>query len=83
MIRLTELLAAGLSADTDRTQAEIDTQYRALVRIRPATAEEYRAIGRSCVDNAHWRAAYESIAPGLAAYRRDAIEVYAAARLRY
>ncbi|MFC4960672.1 MerR family transcriptional regulator [Streptomyces mauvecolor] len=81
MIRLAELLAAGLPADSDEVQAEIDTQYRTLARIRPATAEEYRAIGRSCVENEHWRAAYESIAPGLAAYHRDAIGAYATTRL--
>ncbi|MFF3274433.1 MerR family transcriptional regulator [Streptomyces chrestomyceticus] len=81
MIRLAELLAAGLPADAEQTQTEIDTQYRTLARIRPATAEEYRAIGRSCVDNEHWRAAYEAIAPGLAVYQRDAIEAYATTRL--
>ncbi|QEU96728.1 MerR family transcriptional regulator [Streptomyces kanamyceticus] len=82
MIRLAELLAAGLPADADEVQAEIDTQYRTLARIRAATAEEYRAIGRTCVENEHWRAAYEGIAPGLAAYQRAAIEAYAATRLR-
>ncbi|MFH8612971.1 MerR family transcriptional regulator [Streptomyces sp. NPDC018029] len=82
MIRLAELLAAGLPADADAVQAEIDTQYRTLARIRAATADEYRAIGRSCVENEHWHAVYESIAPGLAAYQRAAIEAYAATRLR-
>ncbi|MFD7667422.1 TipAS antibiotic-recognition domain-containing protein [Streptomyces sp. NPDC059788] len=72
----------GLPADADEVQAEIDTQYRTLSRIRAATAEEYGAIGHTCVDNERWRAAYESIAPGLAAYQRAAIEVYAATRLR-
>jgi hypothetical protein len=33
------------------------------------------------VDNDAWRAAYEGIAPGPAAYQRDAIEAYAATRL--
>ncbi|GGV53227.1 MerR family transcriptional regulator [Streptomyces spectabilis] len=82
MIRLAELLAAGLPADADAVQAQTDTQYRTLARIRAATAEEYRAIGRSCVENEHWHAVYESIAPGLAAYQRAAIETYAATRLR-
>ncbi|MGH4031020.1 MerR family transcriptional regulator [Actinomycetota bacterium Odt1-20B] len=82
MIRLAELLATGLPADAAEVQAEIDTQYRTLARIRAASAEEYRAIGRTCVENEHWRAAYEGIAPGLAAYQRDAIDVYAATRLR-
>lgn len=43
--------------------------------------EEYRAIARSCTENEQWRAAYETIAPGLAAYQRAAMEAYAAARL--
>ncbi|WP_405844690.1 MerR family transcriptional regulator [Streptomyces platensis] len=81
MIRLAELLAAGIPADADPVQSEIDAQYRALAELRPASAEEYRAIGRSCVDNEQWHAAYETIAPGLAAYQRDAIEVYATTRL--
>ncbi|WP_171166170.1 MerR family transcriptional regulator [Streptomyces sp. I05A-00742] len=82
LVRLAELLAAGLPADADAVQAEVDTQYRTLARIRAATAGEYRAIGRTCVENEHWRAAYEAIAPGLAAYQRAAIEAYASTRLR-
>ncbi|MGA5266896.1 MerR family transcriptional regulator [Streptomyces lydicamycinicus] len=81
MIRLAELLAAGMPADAEPVQAEIDAQYRGLAELRAASAEEYRAIGRSCVDNEQWHAAYEAIAPGLAAYQRDAIEVYATTRL--
>ncbi|SCD89169.1 TipAS antibiotic-recognition domain-containing protein [Streptomyces sp. ScaeMP-e83] len=41
----------------------------------------FRPIGGSCVDNERWRGAYEAIAPGLAAYQRDAIEAYATSRL--
>ncbi|MFI8931662.1 MerR family transcriptional regulator [Streptomyces sp. NPDC053474] len=82
MIHLAELLSVGLPADAEAVQAEIDTQYRTLARIRAATAEEYRAIGRTCVENEHWHAWYEAIAPGLAAYQRAAIDAYAATRLR-
>lgn len=81
MIRLAELMTAGHRADAEPVQAEIDAQYRALAQLRTVSAEEYRAIGRSCVDNDAWRSAYESIAPGLAAYQRDAIEAYAISRL--
>ncbi|MCX4633330.1 MerR family transcriptional regulator [Streptomyces sp. NBC_01443] len=81
MIRLAELMAAGHEADAEPVQAEIDAQYRALMQLRAVSAEEYRAIGRSCVDNDVWRTAYEAIAPGLAAYQRDAIKVYATTRL--
>ncbi|MFF8597176.1 MerR family transcriptional regulator [Streptomyces sp. NPDC015220] len=81
MIRLAELMAAGIPADAEPAQAEIDAQYRALTALRAVSTDEYRAMGRSCVDNESWRAAYEAIAPGLAAYQRDAIEAYATARL--
>ncbi|MFD4743663.1 hypothetical protein ACFWNR_40875 [Streptomyces virginiae] len=43
----------------------------------PELVEEYRAIRRSCVDNDVRRTAEEVIAPGLAAYQHDAIEVFA------
>ncbi|MEW1754556.1 MerR family transcriptional regulator [Streptomyces angustmyceticus] len=81
MIRLAELMTAGHPAGAEPVQAEIDAQYRALTDLRAVSTEEYRAMGRSCVDNEAWRAAYEAIAPGLAAYQGDAIEAYAATRL--
>ncbi|MFF7357349.1 MerR family transcriptional regulator [Streptomyces filipinensis] len=81
MIRLAELMAAGHAVDAEPVQAETDAQYRNLTALRTVTADEYRAMGRSCVDNEPWRAAYEAIAPGLAAYQRDAVEAYAATRL--
>lgn len=82
MIRLAELLMAGTPHDADAVQVEIDAQYRALSAVRTVTAEEYRAIGRSCVDNEEWRAAYDAITPGLPEYQRDAIVTYATTRLR-
>ncbi|MFD7415118.1 MerR family transcriptional regulator [Kitasatospora purpeofusca] len=81
MIRLAELMTAGLPADAEPVQAEIDAQYRAPVELHTVSAEEFRAIGRSCVDNDSWRTAYEAITPGLAAYQRDAIAAYATTRL--
>ncbi|MDH6580566.1 MerR family transcriptional regulator [Kitasatospora sp. MAP5-34] len=81
MIRLAEFLASGTPADADPVQAEIDAQYRAVSEFRAVTADEYRTIGRSCVENEQWRAAYEAITPGLSEYQRDAIEAYAATRL--
>ncbi|MGQ4729082.1 MerR family transcriptional regulator [Streptomyces sp. Ju416(a)] len=81
MIRLAEHMAGGAPADAEPVQAEIDAQYRALTCLHAVSADEYRAAGRSCVENEDWCAAYEAIAPGLAEYQRDAIEVYAASRL--
>lgn len=80
MIRLAKLLAAGLPADAAPVQEHVDGQYRALTALRPGISpDEHRAIGRACVENPQWRAAYEAIAPGLAAYQRDAIEAYVSA----
>lgn len=81
MVRLAELMAAGHRVDAEPVQCEIDAQYRTLTALRTVTVDEYRAMGRSCVDNDAWRTAYEAIAPGLAAYQRDAIETYATTRL--
>ncbi|WP_432023387.1 MerR family transcriptional regulator [Streptomyces parvus] len=81
MIRLAEHMADGAPADAEPVQAEMDAQYRALTALHAVSADEYRAAGRSCVENEDWRAAYEAIAPGLAEYQRDAIEVYAMSRL--
>ncbi|MFE6050962.1 MerR family transcriptional regulator [Kitasatospora sp. NPDC056446] len=81
MVRLAELLAAGHPADAEPVQSTIDEEYRQLGTIRPVTVEEYLAIARSCTENEQWGAAYEAIAPGLAAYQRAAMEAYAAARL--
>ncbi|MFB6894331.1 MerR family transcriptional regulator [Kitasatospora sp. NPDC056327] len=78
MVRLAELMAAGLPAGAEQVRAEIDDQYRGLAAVRAVPAAEFRAMGRACVTNGTWRAAYESIAPGLAGYQRDAIEAYAA-----
>ena len=81
MIRLAELLAAGYPADADPVQAEIDAQYRALTELRASPPRSTARSGAPVSSNEPWRAAYEAIAPGLAAYQRDAIEAYATTRL--
>ncbi|MFD5431283.1 MerR family transcriptional regulator [Kitasatospora sp. NPDC127067] len=81
MIHLAELMAAGHPADAEPVQSTIDEEYQLLRTIRSVPAEEYLAIARSCTENEQWSAAYEAIAPGLAAYQRAAMEAYAAARL--
>ncbi|MFF9363595.1 hypothetical protein [Streptomyces griseoluteus] len=52
-----------------------------MIKFSLPRGDEYRAMGRSCVDDDAWLAAYEAIARGFAAYERDAIEVYATPRL--
>lgn len=81
LIRLAELMGAGADAGSDAVLDEIDGQYRSLTALSPVSADEFRAIGRSCVDDEQWRGAFEAIAPGLAAYQCAAIEAYVAGRL--
>ncbi|MFD4657364.1 MerR family transcriptional regulator [Kitasatospora sp. NPDC058444] len=81
MIHLAELMAAGHPADAEPVQSTIDEEYQLLRTIRSVPTEEFLAIARSCTENEQWSAAYEAIAPGLAAYQRAAMEAYAAARL--
>ncbi|MGW3229711.1 MerR family transcriptional regulator [Kitasatospora sp. NPDC001095] len=81
MIHLAELMAAGHPADAEPVQSTIDEEYQMLHAIRSVPTEEYLAIARSCTENEQWSAAYEAIAPGLAAYQRAAMEAYAATRL--
>ncbi|MFG3407380.1 hypothetical protein [Streptomyces sp. NPDC048142] len=73
--------AAGRPGRRGARAGRVEAQYRALTALRPAPADECRAIGLSCSDNEQGRAAYEAIAPGLAAYQRDVVEGYAASRL--
>nr|BFD90286.1 MerR family transcriptional regulator [Kitasatospora sp. Xyl93] len=81
MIHLAELMAAGHPADAEPVQSAIDEEYRLLGALRSVPTKEYLAIARSCTENERWSAAYEAVAPGLAAYQRAAMEAYAAARL--
>ncbi|MFI9360895.1 MerR family transcriptional regulator [Kitasatospora sp. NPDC053057] len=81
MVRLAELMAAGHPADAEPAQRMVDEDYRLLSGLRTVPVEKYLAIARSCTENEQWRAAYETIAPGLAAYQRAAMEAYAVARL--
>lgn len=76
MIRMAELMTAGVPADAPAVQAEVDSQYQALAQFQMTDAARFRAIGQACVDNEQWRAAYEAIAAGLAEYQRDAIQAY-------
>lgn len=71
-------MAAGVPVADAAAQAEVDAQFRSLTELHPVTAEEFRAMGRACVRQPEWRAAYEAIAPGLAEYQQAAIELYAA-----
>jgi hypothetical protein len=81
MIRLAELMAEGKPVSDPEVQAEVDAHYRWVSRFWTPSAEAYRNLGRMYVDDERFRANYEKIAEGLAAYQRDAMTVYAQDRL--
>jgi MerR family transcriptional regulator, thiopeptide resistance regulator len=81
LIRMAELMTAGQPAADPEVQAEVDQHYRWVARHWTLTAQAYRNLGQLYVDDERFRARYEQIAPGLAAYQRDAMTVYARDRL--
>ncbi|MFG3140115.1 MerR family transcriptional regulator [Streptomyces sp. NPDC048211] len=81
MIRLAEFMVLGTPADDPAVQAETDAHFRGVCRFWTPNAEAYRGLGRTYVDDPRMRANFDRIADGLAAYQRDAMVVYAEARL--
>jgi MerR family transcriptional regulator, thiopeptide resistance regulator len=81
LIRVAELMTAGQPAAASEVQAEVDQHYRSVAQYWTPTAEGYRGLGQLYVDDERFRARYEQIAPGLAAYQRDAMTIYARDRL--
>jgi DNA-binding transcriptional MerR regulator len=81
MIRMAELMTAGKPAADPEVQAEVDRHFRWVAPHWTPTAQSYRGLGQLYVDDERFRVSYEQIAPGLAAYQRDAMTVYARDRL--
>ena len=81
MIRMAELMTAGRAAGDPEVQAEVDQHYHWVARYWTPSAEAYRNLGQMYVDDERFRANYENITAGLAAYQRDAMAVYARERL--
>ena len=81
MIRMAEFMAAGTPVEDGAVQAEIHEHYVGVCRFWTPDATAYACLGRMYVDDGRFTATYNKIAVGLAAYYRDAIEVYARTRL--
>ncbi|MFC8505019.1 MerR family transcriptional regulator [Streptomyces sp. NPDC057411] len=81
MIRFAEFMAAGTPADDPAVQAEVDVHYRHISRFWTPTAEAYKGLAAMYVEDPRFRRNFERIADGLAEYQRDAMNVYADARL--
>ena len=81
LIRMAELMAAGQPAGDPEVQAEVDRHHRWVTRYWTPSAEAYRNLGQLYADDQRFRDNYDRITPGLAEYQRDAMAVYASARL--
>lgn len=81
MIRIAEFMVAGTPVTDPAVQAEMDAHYRGVCRFWTPDAAAYKGLGQHYVDTPEFRANYDKIAEGLADYQRDAMVVYADARL--
>ncbi|WP_405783806.1 MerR family transcriptional regulator [Streptomyces sp. NBC_00859] len=81
MIRMADFMAAGTPVTDPAVQNEVDAHYRSVCRFWTPNATAYRGLAGTYVNDARFRANYDSIADGLAVYQHDAMAVYADVRL--
>ena len=81
MIRMAEFMVAGTPVADPAVQAEVDAHYRGVCRFWTPCAAAYKGLGQTYVDDPRFRANFDQIADGLGIYQRDAMAVYADARL--
>ncbi|MBT2507698.1 MerR family transcriptional regulator [Streptomyces sp. ISL-98] len=81
MIRIAEFMVAGTPVADPAVQAELDAHYQGVCRFWTPNAAAYRGLGQTYVDDPQIRANYDKITDGLAVYQRDAMVLYADARL--
>ncbi|SDK00708.1 DNA-binding transcriptional regulator, MerR family [Nonomuraea jiangxiensis] len=81
MVRMAEHMLAGTPVDAPQVIAELDVHYRHLSGSWTPTVAQYLHLARMQVEEERFRAGYERIAEGLAAYMCEAMTAYANARL--
>lgn len=79
--RLAELLRAGTPVEDQRVQEAVDGHYRWVSNFWTPNREAYTGLGNLYVDDARFTENIDKSQEGLAAYLRDAMAVYARARL--
>lgn len=81
MIRMAEFMEAGRPVADPAVQAEVDAHYQGVCRFWTPCAAAYKGLGQTYVDDPQFRTNFDGIADGLAVYQRNAMAVYADARL--
>lgn len=79
--QLANLFTGGATASDSAVQAQIAEHYRWVDLWWTPNREAYIGLGQMYVDDPRFAANYESLAPGLAAFMRDAMRQYAEANL--
>jgi DNA-binding transcriptional MerR regulator len=74
---LARLLAAGTPVTGPAVRDLVARHHAWVARFWTPTAEAYRGLGAMYVDDERFTATYDAVAPGLAAYLRDAIDAHA------
>lgn len=78
---LATAMAAGAAVDDAGVQAVVARHHAWVSRFWSPGRDAYTGLGRLYVDDERFTATIDATAPGLSAYLRDAIAVYARARL--
>jgi DNA-binding transcriptional MerR regulator len=78
---LAELAKAGVPVDDERVLDAVGAHYEWIKHHWTPDAQSYTGLGQVYAEDERFRAQYEAIHPGFAAYLRDAIAAYSAARL--
>lgn len=81
LVRMAEHMTAGTPVTDDAVQAEVHLQYERLCRFWTPDATAFTCLGRMYVDDPRFRATYDQVADGLAAYVSAAMSRYASTRL--
>jgi DNA-binding transcriptional MerR regulator len=79
--KVAELLRAGTPVEDPAVQEAVDGHYRWVSTFWTPNREAYTGLGNLYVDDARFTENIDKTQPGLAAYLRDAMAVYARARL--
>lgn len=79
--RIAELFDANAATDDAQVLDAVDGHYRVVCRFWTPNREAYIGLGQMYVNDERFARNYEDVRPGLAAYMRDAMKVYAEANL--
>jgi DNA-binding transcriptional MerR regulator len=79
--QLIELIDAGAAVDDPRVQDRIEDHYHWVCQFWTPERESYTGLGQLYVDSPDFKAQFDAQHPRLAEFLRDAIAVYAQARL--